>query len=134
MLWLERYRINTASLFHAYLDDPSSLLWDYNGKVSFIKQLKAKLKNPINSRTGQPLRASTIYQHTMELRRDQRELKELKVVIRIMLDHGVLGNKKPEVHSNIFPVAAFHERRKQQEEDMAERRMFEKSWGRNPSD
>ncbi len=74
--------------------NPESLLKIYCSYIKRLLWLRHKIKNPINLRTGDPLKTSTLLAYQSNLNKFNKDVKNLKLRIRVLVFHGSLGRNK----------------------------------------
>ena len=83
--------------FEGILDHwPGNVKWTierYYRNVKWLRRVCRKLKNPINARTGEPLKGSTIKQYWSHVSYHKRNIENLKGAIRLLILHGYMGQK-----------------------------------------
>lgn len=74
---------------HEKLED---ILKDHRWSVRLYIKSKKRLKRPYHSRTGKPLKEVTLYGRKKEFERNEREYKATRLLIRLFLLEGIIGN------------------------------------------
>jgi hypothetical protein len=57
--------------------------------------IKRKLKNPVHKFTGKPLKPSTVKSYQRDLADRRQWMKEDRLAIRMLVNHGLIGNRGP---------------------------------------
>jgi hypothetical protein len=74
--------------------DPRNIFFRYKNCIKYRRVLRCKLKNPVNSKTGNPLKENTIRSYQQELKHFERFVRVYKLTIQLLVNHGYLGKEK----------------------------------------
>lgn len=77
------------------------LLTVYRKNVRFLVNKRKKIANPVNSRTGEPLKPATIKYYRSELRWREQAVKDRRDVIKALAHLGWLGHRKSPLMGKI---------------------------------
>jgi chromosome segregation ATPase len=71
--------------------DPRDVLGAYRRAVRKTRSYSARLREPVNQNTGEPLKAATLAQYRSAYKCWHHRMEELKGTIRYMVEQGFLG-------------------------------------------